>query len=129
VIDEQGLLDTSIFIAQEVGRPLGPLPPRRAVSVVTVGELYVGVFLARDPEVRARRLRTLHAVQEMFVPLPIDVAVARVFGELSAEARRLGRRPGQNDAWIAAIAVANNLPVYTQDRDFAGIPRVRVVRI
>ena len=127
--DDRGLLETSIFIAQEAGRPLGPLPPLRAVSVVTVGELHVGVLMARDPAVRARRLRTFHAVQELFEPIPVDVTVARVFGELVAEARRHGRRPKANDTWIAATAVAHDLTVYTQDDDFAAIPRVRVVRV
>ncbi|WP_291473578.1 hypothetical protein [Corynebacterium sp.] len=29
-----------------------------------------------------------------------------------------GRRINVNDLWIASIAAANGLPVYTQDRDF-----------
>ena len=127
--DDRGLLDTSIFIAEEAGRPLGPMPPQRATSVVTFAELHLGVLMADDPAVRARRLRTLSAARELFEPLPIDGTVARIFGELVAEARRRGRRPKVNDTWIAAIAVANDLPVYTQDDDFTGIPRVRVVRV
>jgi predicted nucleic acid-binding protein len=43
-----GLLDTSIFIARESGRGLGPLPSRVAVSVVTIGELQLGVLSAGD---------------------------------------------------------------------------------
>ena len=38
-----GLLDTSVFVAREDGRPLGELPERVAVSVVTIGELQLGV--------------------------------------------------------------------------------------
>ena len=41
-----GLLDTSIFIARENGRALGELPDRVAVSVVTIGELQLGVLIA-----------------------------------------------------------------------------------
>ena len=33
------------------------------------------------------------------------------------------------DTWIAATAIAHNLPVYTQDDDFLAIPRVHVVRV
>jgi predicted nucleic acid-binding protein len=33
------------------------------------------------------------------------------------------------DAWIAATAIAHDLPVYTQDDDFEVIPRVRTVRV
>jgi predicted nucleic acid-binding protein len=48
-----GLLDTSVFIARESGRVLGQLPDRVAVSVVTVGELELGVLAAADDDVRA----------------------------------------------------------------------------
>ena len=127
--DERGLLDTSIFIARERGRPLGQLPAQGAVSVVTVAELYLGVLMADDLAVRAQRLRTLSSVEALFEPLAIDAAVARTFAELAAEARRPGKRPKIMDTWIAATALAHDLAVYTQDDDFLAIPRVRVVRI
>jgi predicted nucleic acid-binding protein len=72
----QGLLDTSVFIAREAGRPLGDLPEAAAVSVVTVAELHLGVLMAQGSTVRARRLRTLTAVQNAFEPLPINSEVA-----------------------------------------------------
>ncbi len=125
----RGLLDTSVFIAEETGRELGILPQMAAISVTTIAELYLGVLMADDPEVRARRLRTLSSVEALFDPFPIDVDVARVFAELVAEARRQGRRPKIMDTWVAATAVAHGLPVYTQDEDFLAIPRVRVVRV
>jgi predicted nucleic acid-binding protein len=61
--------------------------------------------------------------------MPIDATVARAFAEIVAEARRQGRRPGIMDTWIAATAVAHNLALYTQDEDFRGIPRVRIVLV
>jgi len=55
-----GLADTSLFIAQEQQRPLAGEPPERiAVSVVTVGELRLGVLAANEPAIRAQRLETL----------------------------------------------------------------------
>lgn len=126
---KRGLLDTSVFIAREAGRPIGPLPEAVAISVVTVAELHLGVLMADDPAIRARRLRTLSSLMATFDPLPIDSGVARTFAELVAEARRQGRRPGIMDSWIAATAVAHGLSLYTQDEDFAGIPRVQVVRV
>jgi predicted nucleic acid-binding protein len=64
-----------------------------------------------------------------FEPLPIDAEVARTFAELVAEARRHGKRPKIMDTWIAATAVAHDIPVYTQEEDFAEIPQVRVHRV
>jgi predicted nucleic acid-binding protein len=125
----RGLLDTSIFVARESGRPIGSVPAEGAISVMTTAELHLGVLMADDPDVRAQRLRTLSSVQALFEPLPITPAVAQTFAELVAEARRQGRRPKIMDTWIAATAVAHNLPLYTQDDDFLAIPRVQVVRV
>lgn len=126
---ERGVLDTSVFIARETGRPLAELPDTAAVSVITLAELHLGVLMAQGPAVRARRLRTLTTVQNAFEPLPIDAEVAQTFAELVAEARRHGKRPKIMDTWIAATAVTHDIPVYTQDEDFAEIPKVRVHRV
>lgn len=125
---DRGLLDTSVFIARESGRSLGSLPRVGAISVVTVAELYLGVLMADEPAIRARRLRTFSSVESLFEPLQIGPDVARTFAELVAEARRGAGRPKIMDAWIAATAVAHELPVYTQDDAFLTIPQVRVVR-
>lgn len=127
----RGLLDTSVFIADEQGRELDPdqLPREAGVSIVTVAELLLGVHLARSEAERARRLATLRTVQSSFVPLPIDEAVASVFAQLVAEARQAGRRPRVQDCWIAATAQAHGAVLYTQDADFDDIPGVDVVRV
>jgi predicted nucleic acid-binding protein len=126
----RGLLDTSIFIADEQGRALavGDLPEESAVSVVTLAELELGVHLATTDKVRGRRLRTLQAVQTTYAALPIDEAVASAFAEVVAVARRAGRRPRVQDAWIAATARAHEVPVYSQDADFEDLA-VEVVRV
>ena len=126
---ERGLLDTSVFVAREAGRPHGALPAVAAISVITVAELHLGVLLADDPATRAQRLRTLSSLEELFEPLPIDTSVARVFAELAAEARRQGKRPKIMDTWIAATAVAHDLPIYTQDDDFLAITQAHVIRV
>ena len=126
---DRGLLDTSVFIARESGRPLGSMPGAGAISIVTVAELYLGLLMADDLATRARRLRTLSSVESLFEPLPIDADVARVFAELVAEARRHGGRPKVMDTWIAATAVAHDLPVYTQDDDFLAIPRAQIFKV
>ncbi len=125
----RGLLDTSVFIAGERGRALGAVPSAAAISVVTLAELHIGVLMADQPEVRAARLRTLTMVQRFFEPLTIDIEVARTFGELTAQARREGRRLKILDTWIAATAMVNDLTLYTQDDDFLAIPKVRVVKV
>ncbi|MGC1676985.1 MAG: hypothetical protein WA740_05585, partial [Candidatus Binataceae bacterium] len=79
---DRGLLDTSIFIARENGRPLGALPESGSISVITIAELHLGVLMASSAAIRARRLHTLTTVQSIFDPLVIDSAVARTFAEI-----------------------------------------------
>ncbi len=56
---ELAIADTSLFIALEQKRPVAGAPPLRiAVSVVTIGELRLGVLAAADGPTRARRLDT-----------------------------------------------------------------------
>ena len=126
----RGLLDTSVFIADEEGRPLASdrLPDEAAISVVTLAELELGVHMAASEVVRGMRLRTLQATQSTYVALPVDAAVASAFAELVAIARRAGLRPRVQDAWIAATARAVGVPVYTQDSDFNDLS-VDVVRV
>jgi predicted nucleic acid-binding protein len=129
----QGLLDTTVFIASENGRPLREelLPEESAVSVITIAELSAGVLAAADTATRAQRLATLGAVADMAV-VPVDERVALAWARLRVQLAESGRRVNVNDLWIAATAVTHGLPVVTQDAGFdplegiAGLPIVRV---
>jgi predicted nucleic acid-binding protein len=128
-LDELALADTSVFIAVEQGRPLSASAPGRvAVSVVTVGELRLGVLAAKDGPTRARRLETMSAAAALD-PLPVDEGVAHAWAGLRLALRDAGKRMPINDSWIAATAIANDLPVASQDSDYDDIPGLRVIRV
>jgi predicted nucleic acid-binding protein len=123
------LVDTSVFIAREAKRPLRSDPPTEvAVSVVTVGELRLGVLMAQDIETRHRRLTTLELAL-LLDPLPIDDRVADVWAGLVAGLRAQGRRMPLNDSWVAATAMAHHLPVVTSDDDFDDVPELAVIKL
>jgi predicted nucleic acid-binding protein len=130
---ERGLLDTSVFIVTESGRELDEesLPDEGAISPITVAELHVGVLAAADVDTRARRLATLETVADVET-LPIDNAVAAAWALLRIHLAESKRRLNVNDLWIAATALAHELPVVTQDDDFdpiEGISGLEVVRV
>lgn len=118
----RGLLDTSVLIASEDGRPLdeSKLPDEAAISTVTIAELHVGVLAAADLATRARRLTTLEAVSDI-ATLPIDDEVAARWAMLRVAVAEADRRVNVNDLWIAATALVHDLPVVTQDGDFETI--------
>lgn len=119
-----GLLDTSVFIAQETGRPLGELPERAAVSVITFGELRLGVLQATDPGVRARRGDTLELALTA-EPVPVTESTMDAWARLVADCRQAGiqRTVKLRDALIAATAIDLGLPVVTQDSDYEQMAR------
>ena len=114
-----GLLDTSVFIAREVSRPLGELPDRVTVSVITIGELELGVLSATDSTSRARRADTL-AFARSVDPVPLGESAMAAWARLMWDCRDAGiqRTVKLADALIAATAIDLGLPVVTQDDDY-----------
>jgi predicted nucleic acid-binding protein len=133
-LPEAGLLDTSVFIAREDGRPLGRLPGRVAISVVTIGELQLGVLNATTDDTRARRADTL-SLARAADPIPVSEAVMVNWARLVADCRAAGiqRTVKLTDALIAATAVEHGLAVVTQDGDFERIatayPALRILTV
>ena len=119
-----GLLDTSVFIARETERRLGELPDRVAVSVVTIGELQLGILNASDDTTRARRADTL-ALARAADPIPIGEAIMVTWARLVSASKAAGvhRTIKLTDALIAATAIEHGLPVVTQDNDYDQMAR------
>lgn len=115
----RGLLDTSVIIAVEAGRPIdyARLPLQHAITSISIGELHYGVHAAADTDTRAKRMSTLQSIAGLSV-LSADTVAAEQWGRIRYRLREEGRKINVNDLWIAAIALAHNLPVVTQDRDF-----------
>jgi predicted nucleic acid-binding protein len=127
---QRALADTSVFIGLETAR----FDARRfaefewGVSVVTLGELRLGVLQARDPEASARRLSTYQLAQR-FEPLAVDEAVSDAWALLVSRLRAEGRRAPINDSWIAASAIALGVPIVAQDSAYDAMPGVEVIKI
>ena len=122
-----------MFISEETGRDFDEarLPEESAISVVTLAELNAGVLAARDTETRAARLATLDGLADVEV-IPVDEQAALVWARMRVHLAESGRKVNVNDVWIAATAASRNLPVVTQDDDFAplqGAAGLAVIRV
>lgn len=124
-LGDYGLLDTSVLIATEAGRRIAEkdLPTQAAISTITLGELQLGILVAADVSIRARRLATLDRLSTIKVLAPDEHAAAR-WAELRVHIAQAGRSIGINDLWIAATALAHDVPLYTQDEDFDAVAGV-----
>ena len=126
-----GLLDTSVVIVLERLSATVELPRVSWISAITLAELTVGPLVASGAE-RSERLARLQRVESDFEPLPFDANAARAFGQVAASLRRAGRKTSArtNDAMIAAVALANGLPLFTcNPRGFEGIEGLDVVTV
>lgn len=129
----RGVVDTSVYIAGETGRPIdvGRMPDSTYTSVVTLAELRSGLLKAGDEVTRRRRQGTLDAALGSTV-LAIDSTVAEVWADMRMHLATTGRRVRVDDLWIAATAAVHHLPVVTQDDGFdvvAGVRGLEVVRV
>lgn len=128
---EIGILDTNALINLERLQP-EYLPRKALITAVTLAELSVGPLTATSEAIAAERQAHIQMAEADFTPLPFDTDAARAFGRVAASLRRAGRKTSARtyDALIAAIALANDLPIHTcNPDDFAGIDGLEVTAI
>lgn len=88
-----------------------------AISVITLGELYEGVYGATEPEKREQGLNDF--LQGVTV-LGLDEETCRMFGKERQRLRRAGNLPGDMDLFIGMTALRHNLTVLTNNRNHFG---------
>ena len=126
----RALADTSVLIGLEASRfDAGRFGDFEwGISVVTLGELRLGVLQASDPAAASRRLSTYQLAQR-FEAITVDETVSDAWALLVSRLRGAGRKVPINDSWIAATAIAHGVPIVTQDSDYDAMPDVEVIKI
>ncbi len=124
------LLDTNqiVYYLRQEQRVVDDLQSRKqeglAVSVISVAELYEGIFRAIDPEAAEQVLRNF--LSEVTV-LPVDEEIGRVFGQERARLRQVGLIMSDLDLLIAATALHNDLTLLTADQVFDRVQDLNVI--
>lgn len=62
-------------------------------------------------------------------PISIDAAVANAWARLRVALRETGLRLPVNDSWIAATAMAHDIPIVTQDDDLPDLAELKVIHV
>ena len=113
--------DTCIYARKRAAGFAPKLPLQDCgISIIVLGELESGV--ARSSRVAENRasLRDLLATVQV---IDLDAEVARRYGRLWAHLRSIGRPIGPNDLWIAAHALARDVPLVTHNlSEFRRVP-------
>lgn len=133
VVFRRAVLDTSVFIAAESGRPLryNLLPEESVSTVITLAELNAGVLTAAESSTRSIRLRTLTRLAGMEL-LGVDIRAAEIWAQMRVFLAERRRRINVNDLWVASVALAHGLPIVTQDDDFTALeefPGLSIIKV
>jgi tRNA(fMet)-specific endonuclease VapC len=87
---------------------------------VVKAELLCGAYKSQD---RERTIQKLARFFAEFDSLPFDDSAAEAYGRIQSEPEKNGTPIGGNDLMIAAIAVANNVTLVTNNtREFSRVP-------
>ena len=96
------------------------------LPATVVGELWAGFLRGSRAAENERQLHDF--VNSSIVEvISIDEAIARAYGEIVLELRRVGRPLPTNDIWIAATAADVGATVLTYDDHFRHISRVGTI--
>ena len=99
------------------------------LSVLTVGELTRGVRLLPTGRKRASLERWLAELRSSFIDrlLPVDEAIAAIWGDMSAQMKRAGKALHPVDGVLAATALHHGYILVTRNaRDFR-VPGLTVI--
>jgi tRNA(fMet)-specific endonuclease VapC len=95
------------------------------VSFMTVAELK---RWALEKRWGANRIAKLDQQLRQVIVYPVDLSLCQKWAEVVVEAKDKGRPISAQDAWIAATALQENLPLVTNNsKDFAGISALTVI--
>jgi tRNA(fMet)-specific endonuclease VapC len=125
------MLDSDICIAFQRGsvqalvdRMLGLDAGEAVLSVISYGELRVGVEKSAARSRAARALDIVTAAFPVVMPAP---AIVDDYAEIRAHLERQGKSIGANDFWIAAHARSEGLTLVTgNEREFRRVPGLAV---
>ena len=113
------LVDTDWIILHfrgnsQVARRIEELTPEGiGLSIVSMGELYEGVYRASDPSSSESTLRlTLSEIEVV----DLDDEVCRIFGQQRGMLRSSNAFTGDDDIWIGATALRHDRTLLTNNR-------------
>jgi len=108
VIDHLRQVETTTKKLEELA------PEGLALSIVSLAELYEGVYYSRNPEQSEAILKSFLS-PELEV-LGIDEETSQIFGRERGRLRPQGRSIGDMDLFIAATALRHNLTLLSNNR-------------
>ena len=94
---------------------------KAAITAISVFELYAGIE-------GAKRLRQIETLVQKLIVFPLNVIEAAMGGKIYTQLKSRGKLIGTHDILIAAICIANDLPLYSKNiSHFSEIKDIRLL--
>lgn len=124
------LVDTDQVVDYLKGKPkavellIGLLDQGLAISIITYGEIYEGIYFGQDPKTAQRGfLQFLRGVNV----LPLNRRVMKEFARIRGKLRQEKKLIGDPDIMISATAIVNNLALITRNKkDFQKVEGLKL---
>lgn len=123
------VLDTNAYCLCDVGQEPALESVERAASLflpaIVYGELYYGFRHGKRFETNLKRLDQFIEEYDVRI-IPVDLDVARKFGDIFASLRRKGSPIPTNDIWIAACCMSVGGTLLTSDHHFISVEQIQM---
>jgi tRNA(fMet)-specific endonuclease VapC len=95
-----------------------------AISLITYGEIYEGIYYGRDPEANEKLFQQFLRWVDV---LPLNRQIMRRFARIRGQLRRSGQLISDSDILIAGTALYHDLTLVTHNtRHFNRIPTLKL---
>lgn len=99
-------------------------PEDLAISLITYGEIYEGIYSGRDPKRAAQGFSQFLQGVEV---IPVNKSMMRRFAQIRGQLRKSGQIIGDLDILIAATALYYDLTLITHNiRHFSRVPNLKL---
>lgn len=100
--------------------------PVICLPIVVCGELLYGALNSKKHNTN---VPLLHNFINSCSILETNILVAEQYGEIRLQLKLSGKPIPENDIWIAALCVVNEIPLFTFDKHFAFIKNLELISI
>lgn len=95
------------------------------VSMISVAELFEGVYGSRDYE---KSIKALESFLKGFTIINIDIEACKIFGRERNRLKKMGKSIGDFDLLIGSLCLRHNLVLLTNNRaHFDRIDNLRII--
>ncbi len=94
------------------------------LSSIVVGELFYGAYNSLKKEKNIKKIIDFCSETNI---ISCDYNTAFYYGKIKKQLKAIGKPIPENDIWIAAISIQNNLPLISRDKHLSFIQDLELI--